>query len=76
MNKGKIHLGKELPTYDIKGKRVRDCYFDFNLQIVKLTLCHGMGGKERVCRLDISFENAQEIGLINLEVLNNFFKTF
>jgi hypothetical protein len=35
-----------------------------------------MGGLERRNRMNISFQSAQEIGLLNLEVLSDIFKKF
>jgi hypothetical protein len=76
MKPGKVHIGNTLPTYDIEGKRVSDMHFDFNTQFIQLTLCNGMGGKERRNKMNISFESAQEIGLLNLEVLSDLFNKF
>jgi len=76
MKPGKVHIGNTLPTYDTKGKRVSGIYFDFDKQEILLTLCNGMGGLERRNRINISFQNAQEIGLLNLEVLSDIFKKF
>jgi len=76
MKPGKVHIGNTLPTYDIKGKRVSGMHFDFDKQEILLTLCNGMGGLERRNRMNISFENAQKIGLLNLEVLSDLFKKF
>ena len=76
MTAGKVHIGNELPTYDIKGKRVCSINFDFRTEFIQLTLCKVMGGKEKRCHVQLSFENAQQIGLLNLEVLNDFFKRF
>ena len=76
MKKGKVHIGNTLPTYDIEGKRVSGMYFDFDKQEILLTLCNGMGGNERRNRMNISFQSAQKIGLLNLEVLSDIFKKF
>jgi hypothetical protein len=51
-------------------------HFDFNTQFIQLTLCNGMGGKERRNKMNISFESAQEIRLLNLEVLSDLFNKF
>jgi hypothetical protein len=76
MKLGKVHIGNTLPTYDIEGKRVSGMYFDFDKQEILLMLCNGMGGLERRNRMNISFQSAQEIGLLNLEVLSDIFKKF
>ena len=76
MKKGKVHIGNTLPTYDIKGKRVSGIHFDFDKREIYLILCNGMGGVERRNRIVISFETAQEIGLLNLEVLSDLFNKF
>ena len=76
MKVGQVHIGNTLPTYDIEGKRVSDIFFNFNSQFIHLTLCNGMGGKERRNIVSISFQSAQEIGLLNLEVLSDIFKKF
>jgi len=76
MKKGKVHIGNTLPTYDVEGKRVSGMHFDFDKQEILLTLCNGMGSIERRNWINISFENAQEIGLLNLEVLSDIFKKF
>ena len=76
MKKGKVHIGNTLPTYDIEGKRVSGMHFDFDKQEILLTLCNGMGGNERRNRMNISFQSAQKIGLLNLEVLSDIFKKF
>jgi len=76
MKPGKVHIGNTLPTYDIEGKLVSGVYFDFDRQEILLTLYNGMGGKERRNRMNISFQSAQQIGLLNLEVLSDIFKKF
>lgn len=76
MKVGQVHIGNTLPTYDIKGKRVSGVYFDFDKQEILLMLCNGMGGLERRNRMNISFQSAQQIGLLNLEVLSDIFKKF
>ena len=76
MKPGKVHIGNTLPTYDIEGKLVSGVYFDFDRQEILLTLYNGMGGKERRNRMNISFQSAQQIGLLNLEVLSDLFKKF
>ena len=76
MKKGKVHIGNTLPTYDVKGKTVSNMHFDFDKQEILLTLCNGMGGLERRNRMNISFQSAQQIGLLNLEVLSDIFKKF
>jgi hypothetical protein len=76
MKLGKVHIGNTLPSYDIEGKLVSDVYFYFDRQEILLTLYNGMGGKGRINRINISFQSAQEIGLLNLEVLSDLFKKF
>ena len=76
MKLGKVHIGNTLPSYDIEGKLVSDIFFNFNSQFIHLTLCNGMGGKERRNIVSISFEDAKDIGLLNLEVLSDLFKNF
>lgn len=76
MKVGQVHIGNVLPTYDIKGKLVSGVYFDFDKQEILLTLCNGMGGSERKNRINISFQSAKQIGLLNLEVLSDIFKKF
>jgi hypothetical protein len=76
MKPGKVHIGNTLPTYDIKGTLVSGVYFDFDRQEILLTLHNGMGGKERRNKMNISFQSAQQIGLLNLEVLSDIFKKF
>jgi len=76
MKLGKVHIGNTLPSYDIEGKRVSDIFFNFNSQFIHLTLRNGMGGKERRNIVSISFEDAKDIGLLNLEVLSDLFKKF
>lgn len=76
LEKGKVHLCNDFLIFDPEGNRVSGVNFDFEKSEIHLTLSKGGGALEKRNSISISFESAQRIGLLNLEVLKDEFKKF
>jgi len=67
----KIHLGVT-PSYDLCGKLVSNIHFNNFDRIIYITLEKSM----KVTNIQISYEKAIAIGLIDLDVLDFYFNKF
>lgn len=65
---GKIHLGIR-PSYDLSGKLVSHLHFNNDLQEIAVTIERDL----KVQSIKISYFEAQNLGLLNLKVLEPFF---
>lgn len=66
-----IYLGTR-PSHELGGKLVSNVYFDNQSGEISLTLEKGT----KVEIVKITYQQARVIGLINLDVLENFFNKF